>query len=62
MDIIYPSNIKCIICNNPISKENTYSLCKDCFQELNFINDGCIKCGKTIMNQSYRRNKSKGIT
>ncbi|MGL4797103.1 MAG: ComF family protein [Paraclostridium sp.] len=50
MDWIYPSNIKCIICDNPISKSNTYSLCKECFIKINFINDGCIKCGKTIRN------------
>lgn len=39
-----------MICDNPINKENTYSLCKDCFKEIHFINDGCIKCGKPIVN------------
>lgn len=57
MGLVYPDNIKCIICNRPISKKNTYSLCKDCFQELNFINDGCIKCGKTIINQAIEEIK-----
>lgn len=45
-------NISCIICNKPICKDNTYSLCKSCFEELNFINNGCIKCGKPIINES----------
>nr|MCM0164985.1 ComF family protein [Paeniclostridium ghonii] len=55
LDIIYPENIKCIICNRSISKSNTYSLCKDCFNELRFIEDGCIKCGKTILNESIEK-------
>ncbi|TQO59478.1 ComF family protein [Paraclostridium bifermentans] len=61
LDIIYPENIKCIICNKSISKNNTYSLCKDCFNELNFINDGCIKCGKTILNETIETLKPEDL-
>ncbi|MGL4911449.1 MAG: ComF family protein [Romboutsia sp.] len=50
LEFIYPDNISCIICDKPINKTNTYSLCKDCFKELHFILDGCIKCGKPIIN------------
>ncbi|MEF9992194.1 MAG: ComF family protein [Peptostreptococcaceae bacterium] len=57
IELVYPSNISCIICNKSISKENIYSLCKDCFKELNFINDGCIKCGKTIINHAVEEIK-----
>ena len=49
IDFIYPDNITCIICNNPINKNNTYSMCKSCFNEMHFILDGCIKCGKPII-------------
>lgn len=48
LEYIYPRNIKCIICKCPIHKENTYSLCKDCFGKINFIKNGCIKCGKPL--------------
>ncbi|SHK01695.1 ComF family protein [Tepidibacter formicigenes] len=48
LDYIYPRNIKCIICKNPIPKTNPYSLCKSCFNEINFIKNGCIKCGKPL--------------
>ena len=52
LEFIYPDNISCIICDKPINKNNSYSLCKDCFDELHFILDGCIKCGKPIVNYS----------
>lgn len=50
LEYIYPKNIKCIICKSPISKENSYSLCKDCFNKVNFIKNACIKCGKPLTN------------
>ena len=55
LDYIYPDNITCIICDNPIKSNNTYSLCKGCFKELHFILDGCGKCGKPIINHSLER-------
>ena len=39
MEIIFPSNIKCIACRAAIPKTNTYSLCKKCFHTIGFIND-----------------------
>lgn len=55
LDYIYPKNINCIICDNPIKATNTYSLCKDCFNELHFILYGCGKCGKPIINHNLER-------
>ena len=55
LDFIYPENISCILCNKPIKKINRYSFCKDCFKELNFIEDGCIKCGKPIIYHSLEK-------
>ncbi|WP_455544330.1 ComF family protein [Intestinibacter sp.] len=52
LDFIYPKNITCIICDNPIKLTNTYSMCKDCFKELNFLKDACLKCGKPIINHN----------
>ena len=42
-------------CQIQFQKINTYSLCKDCFKELNFIQDGCIKCGKPIIYHSLEK-------
>lgn len=55
INYIYPRNITCIICDNPIKLTNSYSLCKSCFKELKFILDGCNKCGKPIVNRNLER-------
>lgn len=55
LNYVYPKNITCIICDNPIKISNSYSLCKDCFKELNFILDGCGKCGKPIIFHNMER-------
>ena len=54
LDFIYPKNITCIICDNPIKLNNTYSICKDCFEELHFLKDACLKCGKPIINHNLK--------
>lgn len=48
MEILFPSNIKCIGCKDPIPKSNPYSLCKSCFQKITFIKDNCTICGRKI--------------
>ncbi|WP_455539651.1 ComF family protein [Terrisporobacter sp.] len=55
INYIYPRNITCIICDNPIKLNNSYSLCKNCYEELYFILDGCHKCGKPIVNFNFER-------
>lgn len=62
LEFLYPDNISCILCDNPISKSNTYSLCKDCFNELHFILDGCAKCGKPIVNNSLEKQSIEGCS
>ena len=34
LDFLYPENISCILCNSPIDKNTTYSMCKDCFNDM----------------------------
>ena len=51
MDFFFPQNITCIICQKPIDPDNSYSLCRDCFEELTFIKEECHKCGKPIINR-----------
>jgi len=60
LDFLYPENISCILCNNPINKNTTYSMCKECFSNMNFILDGCIKCGKPIINYSLEEQSIEG--
>lgn len=55
LEILYPQNISCILCDRPIKKTNLYSICKTCFNELNFILDGCGKCGKFKINYSLEK-------
>ncbi|RDY22829.1 ComF family protein [Romboutsia maritimum] len=62
LDFIYPENITCIICNKPVKKNNTYSMCKNCFDELHFILDGCRKCGKPIINHSLEKQDIEGCS
>lgn len=35
-------------------------MCRDCFNELHFIKDGCIKCGKPIINRSLEEQFIEG--
>lgn len=51
MDFFFPQNITCLICQKPIDPNNTYSLCKDCFEEMIFIKEECHKCGKPVINR-----------
>lgn len=46
MEILFPKNISCIFCSSPISRSNPYSLCKRCYQKLNFVQELCIHCGR----------------
>ncbi|MGX9758031.1 ComF family protein [Clostridioides difficile] len=62
LDFIYPENINCIICDKSIKKTNTYSVCKSCFNEMNFILDGCIKCGKPIIHHSLEKEFIEGCS
>ena len=60
LEFIYPDNISCILCDIPIKKSNTYSMCKECFDSIHFILDGCIKCGKPIVNYSLEEQPIEG--
>lgn len=51
MDFFFPQNITCLICQKPIDPNNTYSFCKDCFEEMIFIKEECHKCGKPVINR-----------
>lgn len=48
LNIILPENLNCFLCDLPISKSNSYSICKSCFCKLNYIENGCKICGKPI--------------
>ena len=62
LEFLYPENISCILCNNPIRKNTTYSMCRECCNNINFILDGCIKCGKPMINYSLEEQSIEGCT
>ncbi|WP_053955779.1 ComF family protein [Inediibacterium massiliense] len=48
LNFIYPRNIYCILCNEPITKDQEYSLCAYCREKIHFIDRCCEKCGKPL--------------
>lgn len=49
LNLIYPRNIYCILCNKAIKRDERYSLCNKCFESISFIGlKACNKCGKSL--------------
>ncbi|MCC5909570.1 MAG: ComF family protein [Clostridiaceae bacterium] len=47
LDLIYPPNINCILCNKYLGGEGEYGICRDCLQQLPFIDHhSCPRCAK----------------
>ena len=52
--LLYPENLKCIVCNKEIFTEDAFSLCSECLTTLPFINDKICKiCGEPIYGEGY---------
>lgn len=50
INVLYPKNIKCIICNSELSTNTHYSICDKCTKSLPFIRGKvCVKCGEPIV-------------
>lgn len=48
-ELIYPSNIYCICCENLINDSRPYSLCDDCLKNLRWaVEETCASCGKLL--------------
>lgn len=55
LEVLFPSNIYCICCENIIDNTRPYSLCDACVRNLHWANENtCKKCGK-IVGENYRR-------
>lgn len=49
LDFVYPRNIFCILCEKPIDKSQSYSICELCKNQIQWINTHeCEKCGKPM--------------
>lgn len=51
LDMIYPQGIYCICCGSVIDSSRIYSICDDCIQKFEWINEDkrtCKKCGKLL--------------
>ncbi len=54
-ELVFPSNIYCICCENMIDDTRPYSLCDACVRNLHWANEKtCNKCGK-VLGENYRR-------
>ena len=54
-ELVFPSNIYCICCENIIDQTRPYSLCDACVRNLHWANEKtCMKCGK-VLSENYRR-------
>lgn len=52
LEVLFPKNINCIFCNMPIEQSNAYSICRKCYEKLEFIDEICICCGRSGKNSS----------
>lgn len=49
LNFIYPRNIHCILCNDPIDRDELYSICAECKKKLKLVyGKTCVKCGKPL--------------
>lgn len=52
LDLIYPPNITCILCNNYLEEKKEYSICCKCIKEISFITENyCQKCSKPLTSE-----------
>lgn len=49
MGILFPENIYCISCDEPISDSNKFSLCKNCYESIEFLYDKNTIFDKEVM-------------
>ena len=49
LDFVYPRNIECILCGEPIEKTEKYSICASCKIQIQLVDKkACKKCGKSL--------------
>lgn len=50
-NLLFPKDIKCIVCDSELNKTTLFCICKDCLKTLPFIpSTACIKCGTPMKN------------
>ena len=60
LDLIFPR--ACALCSHPLTDPEARSLCGRCFDQLNPIENGCLRCGAPVENESVavRKKPKKG--
>lgn len=48
LNLLFPKNIKCILCGEELNKNSKYSICEDCLSSLPFIINSCPRCSTPI--------------
>ncbi len=53
LNILFPRDIKCLVCKEELSHNTLYSICDICMDELPFIRGKiCLRCGQPLANES----------
>ena len=54
LDVLYPKDIKCIVCGKEIKQKNDKSICEECNSLLPYNNGKvCIKCGVALHSDKH---------
>ncbi len=49
-ELLYPSDIKCVICGDDLPRKTRYNVCDRC--ELSFNTKFCLRCGRAMKNMA----------
>lgn len=61
MYIIYPENIECAFCKEPIPIANPYSLCKKCFNKIELLENSKTRYDEAIIKLKEEKYRNKKI-
>lgn len=51
-DLLFPQNLKCVVCGDELNDDGTNGICDNCLRELNFIINPCPTCGDQMENEN----------
>lgn len=59
-EIIYPSDVKCIVCDEELNCEARYGVCRKC--KLPYVENYCTVCGRQVPAQNIVCDQCKNVT
>ena len=54
-NVLFPPNIKCIVCGEDLPQKQEIEICDNCFKFMQFIDEKhcCLRCGELITGQGH---------